>query len=67
MELETTFEDYTDLAEGSKTADGAVVARCPRCQRMGRFTERDEVDTYDHRRVGPDETRETCVIPKPRI
>ena len=67
MDLETSFEDYTDMIEGSRTSDGSVVARCPRCQRMGRFMERpDGVATYDHRRVGPDETRETCVIPRPQ-
>jgi hypothetical protein len=68
MDLETTFEDYTDMVEGARTSDGAVIARCPRCQRMGRFMERPAgVETYDHRQIGPDETRETCVIPKPRI
>ena len=67
MDLETTFEDYTDMAEGDRTSDGATIARCPRCQRMGRFMDRGETQTYDHRRVGPDETRETCVIPKPQI
>ncbi len=68
MDLETTFEDYTDMTEGERTADGAVIARCPRCNRTGRLMERpDGLRTYDHRRVGPDETRETCVIPKPQL
>jgi len=66
VDLETGFEDYTDMAEGSRTADGSLVARCPRCERTGRFVERPDVVTYDHRQVGPDETRETCVIPKPQ-
>ena len=63
--METTFEDYTDMVEGSRTPDGATVVRCPRCHRMGRFTEVAGARTYDHRRAGPDETRETCVIPTP--
>ena len=67
MDLETSFEDYTDMVEGSRTADGSAIARCPRCQRMGRFTDLGNTRTYEHRRTGPDETRETCVIPKPQI
>jgi hypothetical protein len=67
VDLETTFEDYTDMVEGSKTPDGGVIARCPRCDRMGRFSELDGNQTYEHRRVSPDETRETCIIPKPNV
>ena len=67
MELEATFEDYTDMTEGSKMPDGAVIARCPRCGRMARFSDLGDTQTYDHRRSGPDETRETCVIPKPQF
>jgi hypothetical protein len=29
--LETAFEDYTDMAEGSEAPGGGVIARCPRC------------------------------------
>lgn len=63
MNLESTFEDYTDMVEGAKTDGGGIVARCPRCGRLGRLTEEADIQTFDHRRTGPDETRETCVIP----
>jgi len=62
VDLETTFEDYTNMAEGAKTDGDGVIARCPRCGRLGRLTDTGGTSTYDHRRTGPDETRESCVI-----
>jgi len=59
---ETAFEDYTDMAEGSAAPGGGVIARCPRCGALGRFTEAEGKKIYEHRRTSPEETRETCIF-----
>ena len=59
---ETAFEDYTDMAEGSEAPGGGVIARCPRCDRMARFTEAAGKKIYEHKRVSAEETRETCIF-----
>jgi len=60
--LESSFEDYTDMAEGSPAPGGGVIARCPRCGTLGRFTESAGKKIYEHRRTSPEETRETCIF-----
>jgi hypothetical protein len=60
--LETAFEDYTDMPEGSVAPGGGVIARCPRCGTLGRYTESAGKKIYEHRRSSPEETRETCIF-----
>jgi hypothetical protein len=60
--VETAFEDYTTMAEGSAAPGGGVIARCPRCGALGRFTETEGRKIYEHRRTSPEETRETCIF-----
>jgi hypothetical protein len=60
--LETAFEDYTSMAEGSAAPGCGVIARCPRCGALGRFTEAEGKKIYEHRRTSPEETRETCIF-----
>jgi hypothetical protein len=60
--LESSFEDYTDMAEGADAPGGGVIARCPRCNTLGRYTESAGKKIYEHRRTSPEETRETCIF-----
>ena len=60
--LETAFEDYTLMPEGSPAPGGGLIARCPRCATLGRFTESAGRKIYEHRRTSPEETRETCIF-----
>jgi hypothetical protein len=61
LDVEPAFEDYTNMKEG-EVVDGGVVALCPRCGRLGRFSSTGGQDVYEHRRTTPEETRETCVL-----
>ena len=61
LDVEPAFEDYTGMNEG-EAVEGGVIAVCPRCGRLGRFSDQGGKQVYEHRRTTPDETRETCVI-----
>jgi hypothetical protein len=61
LDVEPAFEDYTNMTEG-EVVDGGVIALCPRCGRLGRFSDTSGQDVYEHRRTTPEETRETCVL-----
>jgi len=60
-DVETAYEDYTIMKEGERV-DGGVIALCPRCGRLGRLSRLNGREVFEHRRTGPDETRETCVL-----
>ena len=59
--VETEIEDYTTMTEGEEV-EGGVIATCPRCGRMGRLSHKNGHSVYEHRRTGPEETHEICVI-----
>ncbi|MGH9441011.1 MAG: hypothetical protein ACRD16_01925 [Thermoanaerobaculia bacterium] len=61
VNLEPSFEDYTGMNEG-EIVEGGVIALCPRCGRLGRFSDHSGKKVYEHRRTSPEETRETCVL-----
>ena len=61
LDVEPSYEDYTNMKEGD-VVEGGVIALCPRCGRLGRFSDADGKKVYEHRRTSPEETRETCVL-----
>ena len=61
VDVERSYEDYTNMKEG-EFVDGGVIMTCPRCGRLGRFSDQTGKRVYEHRRTSPEETRETCVL-----
>ena len=61
LDVEPAYEDYTNMTAG-EVVEGGVIALCPRCGRLGRYTNLNGKEVYEHRRTTPEETRETCVL-----